>query len=1349
MQQLPEIEKKGRVCMNEQIRERYLNLIATAYTEYQELHVHTTASFRDGINTIPGIFDQAEKMGRKAVAVTDHGNMLRLFPLLKERTRREKKHLERYLAEQGLSAEKVAQVLKAIGPFDTLRAPSEKMWPYIEEYPDAFVKAAHTAVQAIPGVEIYTGELDSEKAYHMVLYAKDWEGVKALFKLTNLGQLKQNKKGTPRVTHSDMVRVIGAGGPGHGHVIGTSACIGGLIPQTLIAPWENGQKIRELEEKIRVQESECGYHLDDIDSQKKEIAELTEKARDAKKVVTQVKKAPDVLPKAEAKLKTAEKRLAAASAKLAESSQQLSFGSFTDEAKDAEQFETAERQYEEARKQVELLKMYIETPDRYIQQAEQYQVSLDSAKKHLDTITTALKPLGRLMKRLEALKETVVDFDTSFAKALEIAKDYGQIFGQGNFFIELQCHGIDAEEFVRPYLVQIAKDAELPMTVANDVHFQTREQKQAHLLIAATRFPDLTVYDLEKEQGAGQYYFKSNEEMAALVPQDYWQTAMKGPAFIAQMCNVTYHKEMHLPQFDCQAAGFPTSIEYLESFARKMIPQKYPMDGLSEEEKQARMEQIETRLRYELDIIKKMGYDSYIAIVQDFIFYGRKIGGPLAIGPGRGSAAGSIVCYLVDITDIDPLRYNLLFERFLNPERVSMPDIDTDIAPKIRGKVIEYVTQKYAWKDKYDFPELKSTVCNIVTENKLNAKAAIRSAARVLGMPLSMADKAAKQVPTQIGITIQKALDTVPEFKELYDNDAGIKEIIDAAILMEGIPSQSGVHAAGVIIADRPVCEYAPMFWNTEQNCWVIQADMVSCEMDIGCLKMDFLGLKNLDILNLALAYVKKSQGKVVDVSRLSAADDTAVIENIYGAGETIGVFQFEGAGITKAVTGFQPKTIDDVILMNAAYRPGPMQFIPDVTEVKFGRKKPNYICPEMAPILEKTYGSAIYQEQIMQIFHDVAGLSMGKADIVRRAMSKKHLDELEAEKQGFVDGLLKKGASQQDIDDFWDKLLAFAAYAFNRSHAAAYSVISYYTAWLKYYYPGEFYAALLSFTPFEKFEAYQKEAARRGINIVLPNVNESVPCFAPRVGGKEIRYGLQAIKQVASAATAIYENRRKWGPYKDLHDFIVRASMFGLSTDVATAIVFAGALDTLSPNRRQTNDVIANSLDECKGVLKKIRKETPDISDEETYHKLSSMWTLANNIIEDDFSPMERLRKEYEYVGMYLSGNPVMPYEQAIRRNAEHTIADVLANGEAQTSVTLCGMIFGTEVNHRKSDGAAFGKFTLTDLSGSAEIVVFTKAFRDNRPFIEDGKVVKVYARLMNDGEKITIAANQIIPIP
>ena len=1332
--------------MYEDIKTEYFRRINAKYTGYQELHIHTTASFRDGINTVPGVFDEAEKLGRRAIAITDHGNMLRLFPMLKERTKREKKHLEKALKEHGVTAEEIAAILKSIDTFDTLHAPCAEMWPYIEHYMDAFVQAALTSVQAIPGIEIYTGELDSEKTYHMVLYAKDWEGVKALFKLSNLGQLKQNKKGVPRVTFSDLERVVGAGGPGHNHIVGTSACIGGTIPQALIAPWELSRKQEIVAAEIHKQEAACGYSCADADKTKGKIAELSGRLSEVKKAISQAEKAPGALPKAEARLENLKKKMDAAQARYEESVQQLSFGDSDDAPLQA--FELAKRKYYEALEKCEALKNLIANHSQNIRMTEKLQMEIESEKENLKIIQNALKPLMRLLKQQEKMLEETVSFENSFQKAIGFAQKYKDIFGEGNFFIELQCHGIDAEDFVRPFLVQIAEKLQLPMTVANDVHFQVKEQKQAHLLIAATRFPQLTVYDLEKEQGAGQYYFKTDAEMAALVHEDYWAKAMQGPARIAAMCNVTYHKEMHLPQFDCKAAGYPSSIAYLEAFARKMIPQKYPMTGLTETQKKDLLQQIETRLQYELNIIEKMGYASYIAIVQDFIFYGRKAGGAVAIGPGRGSAAGSIVCYLVDITDIDPLRYNLLFERFLNPERVSMPDIDTDIAPRIRGNVIEYVAKKYAWKGEYAFPELRSTVCNIVTENKLNARAAIRSAARVLGIPLSVADKAAKQVPNQIGITIQKALDSAPEFMELYRSDDDVKKVVDAAMLMEGIPSQSGVHAAGVIIADKPVSEYAPMFWNTEQNCWVIQADMVSCEMDIGCLKMDFLGLKNLDILNLTVAYIKKAEGKVVDVKRLSDASDTKVIHEIYGKGNTAGVFQFESVGITKAMVNFQPESIDDVILMNAAYRPGPMQFIPDVTDVKFGRKQPDYIVPDMEPILSKTYGSAIYQEQIMQIFHDVAGLSMGKADIVRRAMSKKHLDELQAEKQGFVDGLLAKGAKPEDVEAFWEKLLAFAAYAFNRSHAAAYSVISYYTAWLKYYYPGEFYAALLSFSPFEKFDGYKKEAEKRGIKVLLPDINDGVPFFAPHIGGKEIRYGIQSIKTVATTAVTIYENRKKWGPYQSVKDFIVRACILGIGADV-TALAYSGALDCLDKNRRQTNDTILAAMPACKNYIKALQKNNPDICDEDLYHRTMQDWQMADVIVEDDFSPMERLKNEYQYLGMYLSGNPVEPYKAVIQNNRECPIADILSDDDLQEAtqrVSLCGMIFGTEIGHRKSDGAAFCRCVLADDSASIDMVVFAKTYAEYRQLLQDGAVVKVYAKIQNDGEKLLLVPHQIL---
>lgn len=679
-------------------------------------------------------------------------------------------------------------------------------------------------------------------------------------------------------------------------------------------------------------------------------------------------------------------------------------------------------------------------------------------------------------------------------------------------------------------------------------------------------------------------------------------------------------------------------------------------------------------------------------------------------------------------------------------------DIDTDLSRAVRGKVIVYVADKYAYKEDYPIDELRSTVCNIATEGTLAAKAAIRAAARITEVDLPTTDKVAKLVPNKPKMTIAKAMEESSELREMYAQDPTIHQLIDDAKLMEGIPSQTGVHAAGVIIADKPVVEYAPMLWNEEVGGWVIESDMVACEMDLGLLKMDFLGLKNLDILYTAAFYVRRAEGVDINFKAVNQADDPKVIQNIYATGNTEGIFQFESAGITKYLMEFQPKTFDDIILMNAAYRPGPMQFIPDITDIKFGRKSPHYIVPEMEPILKNTYGNAIYQEQIMQLFQ-LVGFSLGEADVIRRAMSKKHLDEIEAAKDKFVQGMLDRGGKPEDIEVFWTQLLAFASYAFNKSHAAAYSIVSYYTAWLKYYHPGCYIAALMSYAEISEIAAYALDAKNHGVALLKPDINTGVPNFAPTVGAKAIRYGLKTIKGVAGAANAIYQARQDHGDCQSLADYTVRACLYGIASSATEALIRSGALDTLCSNRKKSLNVVTELTEKCRRETTALRKQKPDITDNELYEALLPSMSLKAGLLlapdVEDFPLAERLKDEYKYLGVYVSGNPTDPHRETMvrmredakrnsYRNTVVTTRELLNRGENDenqpSNVSIVGMVNDISILRRKSDGAPMAKFTLMDEFGSVPAVMFTKLYKECGHLIHDGVVISVEAKVSEE---------------
>lgn len=617
-------------------------------------------------------------------------------------------------------------------------------------------------------------------------------------------------------------------------------------------------------------------------------------------------------------------------------------------------------------------------------------------------------------------------------------------------------------------------------------------------------------------------------------------------------------------------------------------------------------------------------------------------------------------------------------------------------------------------------------MCAINTEGVLAAKSAIRQVGKVTNVPFATCDKIAKLIPTTVGMTLKKALEESDELKQLYDNDAQAKSLLDDAMLVEGTPVQTGVHAAGVIIADKPISEYAPMFWNDKKNTWVIQYDMVSCESDCGMLKMDFLGLRNLDIIMRCKDFVKRAKGVVIDSVAVEQADDENVIVDIYGKGDTDGIFQFESGGMKKTLRSFVPKQIEDVILLNAAYRPGPMQYIPLVTDVKFHRAEPNYIVPDMKQILEPTYGSPIYQEQIQQIFHEIAGFSLGQADIIRRAMSKKHLDELEAAKDGFVSGFKAKGAKDADIEKFWNELLDFAKYAFNKSHAAAYSVLSYYTAWLKYYYPVEYLASLMSFSTKEDVGLYVKNAKDYRVKVLPPDVNRSLHYTAPTRNG-EIRFGLEGLKDVGAAAEKIVRERKAGGMFKSLDDFVLRCVIIGVDKAPIESLVKAGALDEFVHNRQEAVENIAAYVTACRtairSTLKKAEEEGIEPNSRWVYSTINAEkeFTLpdATSCAEYDNTTMVRLEKEY--VGFYVSGNPLEKHKDILTKYAHTPISEITESEE----VTLVGHISDLVILRRKSDGKPMCKFNLEDLTGDVNAVCFVKQYEKLSAQLTEGSVV------------------------
>lgn len=1295
--------------------ETYLKEIDAIKIEgYVELHVHSDGSHRDATSRISEIFDATANLGRHAVAVTDHGMMARLFDCFKERTKYEKKILEKILFANNVPENDIKAIMKAIGSIDSIRKPSQKLIPFIEKYGEMFVEAVKNSIKFVPGIEEYTCPDAEYKGYfHMEFFAKDEIGLKELFKLANLAELNQYK-GRGRATHAILERLFAEGSVGHGHVIATSSCMQGPLSVTLLKPQNIDKEIRKQQTKLSALPE---VDMDAIESFEAKIAERTQQLKDARiaknAAASAVKKNFDLkISRAEKKISTLEATIASLTGKDDATSLRKLATAQTSlaEAKDALATVYAEKEANDA---------LAKTLDARIAEIDELTVAIKQAKDSLTAIKKQAEPHERIRARIAELENEKARLGDVYAEAKDLAIMFNNIFGEGNFFIELQNHGIPQELYILPYLKKISAETGIPMTVANDVHYIAPKDSRKRSAVVAIRRGKM-ISDIEAEVGNDQLYFKTNEQMQKLfadVPE-----ALLGPAKIANACNVVItHDEWHLPKYDTGSSE--TAKEYLTRVAKENISAKFPnFDTQSDDWKKM----FDERLNYELDVIENMGFSNYIAIVHDYVRQGRKIGGRAAVGPGRGSAAGSLVCYLVDITDVDPLRYSLLFERFLNPARVSMPDIDVDFAAFIREEVISYVTELYSYKEEYPVPEISHTVCNIMTEGVFAARSAIRNVGRVTGVPLDFCDKIAKMIPNKPKMTIVKAFDENPDFKNAYDTDADAKQLIDDAMLIEGLPSHTGVHAAGVIIADKPITEYAPMLWNDKKGVWVIQYDMVSCEKDLKLLKMDFLGLTNLDIITDAIKFIKENHDVEVNLDIVNRADDPAVLSSIYSKGLTNGVFQFESSGMRDTLIGFAPRTIDDVALLNAAYRPGPMQYIKSVTDVKFGREKKQYIVPQMAEILDETYGKPIYQEQIQKIFANIAGFDLGTADIIRRAMAKKHLDELVEHKDKFFNGLLDKGAKQSDVDTFWEELLDFANYAFNKSHAVAYSLVSYQTAWLKHYYPTEYMAALLKYTPIAKIPFYIKEANAFNIRVLSPNINKSNRDFEPTTDGN-IQFGLRNIKGVSNNSDSYITERNARGEFKSFNDMIIRMTIAGVNIRPLKFLILSGAMDSIIPNknRKVYSEFAQECLDSCRACYKKV-SDKPEI---DPYAYIRSNWIAP--VVEQgpNFDKLTVLKYEKELIGFYVSGHPLDDYKGILANNASTEIAEIDETTVASRNnvISIAGQIHDFMLLRRKSDGKAMCKFTFMDLTGEMECICFTKTFETYSALIADNAIVKL----------------------
>ena len=920
--------------------------------------------------------------------------------------------------------------------------------------------------------------------------------------------------------------------------------------------------------------------------------------------------------------------------------------------------------------------------------------------------------------------------------AYELCEQFLEIFDRDHFYLEVQDHGIDVQKKVNEGLFQLADELNIGLVATNDAHYLTKKDARIQDVLMSIQMgktvDDPTRMKFETEE----FYIKDADEMAALFPNH--PEALANTVKIAERCQVEFEfGKYHLPEFDVPE-GY-TALQYLQKLCDEGFVVRYPKDDGT----------VRARLQYEIDMIAKMGFVDYFLIVSDFIGYAKRQGIP--VGPGRGSAAGSIVSYCLGITDLDPIHYSLYFERFLNPERVSMPDIDVDFCYVRRPEVIEYVTNKYG----------KDRVAQIVTFGTMAARGAIRDVGRALNIPYNEVDVVAKQVPNELHITIDKALSVNPELKKMYDEKPQVRELIDTARALEGMPRHASTHAAGVVITKDPVDTYVPLARNDEQM--VTQFTMTTLE-ELGLLKMDFLGLRNLTVIADAEKMIRRH---VPDFSIEKVDMSDKATYEMLGRGSTMGVFQLESAGITNVVTGLQPQSIEDITAVVALYRPGPMQSIPRYIECRHHPEKVTYKHPLLEPILGVTYGCMIYQEQVMQVFQSLAGYSLGKADMVRRAMSKKKMKELEKERVNFIhgneelgiDGAVKRGVPEAVAASLFDEIMDFANYAFNKAHAVCYAVVSFRTAYLKCHYPREYMAALLTsvLDSSDKISEYIQAAREMGISVLPPDVNESFDGFS--VSGRDIRFGLAAVKGVGrSFMKQLVAEREAGGLFSSFQEFCERMYDRELNRRALESLIKAGAFDSMGYRRSQLIQIVGAVVDAIAQSRKKNIEGQMDL------------FGMGNDAVQDtqialpniqEVSKRELLAMEKETTGLYLSGHPMDEYRDLARQAqaaSVRQIIDDLSGESAQPqykdgmTVHLACVITAVRLKSTKN-GSMMAYVTVEDESAAIELVVFPRSLQQCGAYLtEDSAVLltgKIDARedeapkiLLNEAQPLTEAA-------
>lgn len=931
----------------------------------------------------------------------------------------------------------------------------------------------------------------------------------------------------------------------------------------------------------------------------------------------------------------------------------------------------------------------------------------------------------------------------NYDKARKLAMEYRDIFGNGNYYLEIQDHGLPEQKQVNTEVVRLSRELNIPLVATNDVHYVDKDDAKIQDILMCLQMQKTIDDENRMKFPSDEFYLKSREEMEQLFPE--LEEALDNTNEIAERCNVEFefHK-YHLPRYDVPE-GYTTN-GYFRELCQKGLVERYGEDCPEEYKK---------RLEYELNTIENMGYVEYFLIVWDFINFAKQ--NNIMVGPGRGSAAGSIVAYTLKITDIDPMKYSLLFERFLNPERVSMPDIDIDFCYERREEVIDYVKRKYG----------EDHVAQIITFGTMGAKIAIRDVARVLNVSYNKADQIAKEIPFELGMTIDKAMDSNPTLVDLYESDAEAREVIDISKRLEGTLRHASTHAAGVVIARNPVDEYVPLY--KHQDSITTQFTMTTLE-ELGLLKMDFLGLRTLTVIRDALDLIElnrdiKGYTEHIDFSKMEY-DDDEVFETL-SQGNTLGVFQLESSGMRNFMKQLKPNSFEDIVAGISLFRPGPMDSIPTYIENKNNPENVTYINDKLRPILEVTYGCLVYQEQVMQVVRDLAGYSYGRSDLVRRAMSKKKMDVMEEERQYFIHGkfddegnieipgCIRNGISEEDANKIFDDMIDFARYAFNKSHAAAYGVLAYETAYLKVHYPVEFMAALMTsiMGNSDKVVEYIRECNVIGIPVNPPDINKSFAKFS--VEGDSIRFGLAAVKNVGvNVIENIVKEREENGEFKDFVDFAKRLDSKDTNKRMIESLIKCGAFDQISENRATLmagyESVLESiSMDRKKNVQGQISlfdafsaqvEEAPEM-------QLSTKLPVLR-----EFSEKEKLNMEKEVLGMYLSGHPLSEYKSELDRKTSINMKKINELKEDEKTymklhdreVIMGGMVIAKRImTTKRNEIMAF--ITLEDLYGAIEVVVFPQTLKKFNILLNDDSIILIKGAISIDGDEAKLIARDI----